>query len=103
MTTGESDPITFLVHDAFSGGGVSRTTTNLANHLARPRDVRVISLYRRRTEARFPLHESIEITVLDDRRRRRLRGPLREVRSPMRPMPSQKNTSLLSDLLLRLT
>ncbi|HVH94508.1 MAG TPA: glycosyltransferase, partial [Nocardioidaceae bacterium] len=101
MTTGESDPITFLMHDAFSGGGVSRTTTNLANHLARTRDVRVISLYRRRTEARFALHESIEITVLDDRRRRRLRGPLREVPSRLRPMPSQKNMSLLSDLLLR--
>jgi glycosyltransferase involved in cell wall biosynthesis len=101
VTTGESDPITFLMHDAFSGGGVSRTTTNLANHLARTRDVRVISLYRRRTEARFALHESIEITVLDDRRRRRLRGPLREVPSRLRPMPSQKNMSLLSDLLLR--
>lgn len=101
VTTGESDPITFLMHDAFSGGGVSRTTTNLANHLARTRDVRVISLYRRRTEARFALDDSIKVTVLDDRRRRRLRGPLRKVPSRLRPMPSQKNMSLLSDLLLR--
>lgn len=101
VTTGESDPITFLMHDAFSGGGVSRTTTNLANHLARTRDVRVISLYRRRTEARFALDDSIKVTVLDDRRRRRLRGPLRRVPSRLRPMPSQKNMSLLSDLLLR--
>src|SRR3954453_9235582 len=89
------------MHDAFSGGGVSRTTTNLANHLARTRDVRVISLYRRRTEARFALDNSIQVTVLDDRRRRRLRGPLRRVPSRLRPMPSHKSLSLLSALLLR--
>jgi glycosyltransferase involved in cell wall biosynthesis len=97
----DSEPITFLMHDAFSGGGVSRTTTNLANHLAKNRDVRMISLYRRRSEARFDLDDSIEVTVLDDLRRSPLRRPLRRVPSRLRPMPSKKNMSLLSDLLLR--
>ena len=46
--------VTFLAFDAYSGGGVSRTTANLANHLARTRHVRVISLYkwRRRRKSR---------------------------------------------------
>ena len=97
----DSGPITFLMHDAFSGGGVSRTTTNLANHLAQTRDVRVISLYRRRKQARFELDDSIEVTVLDDLRQGFVRNRLREQPSRLRPMPSRRNMSLLSDLLLR--
>ena len=97
----DSGPITFLMHDAFSGGGVSRTTTNLANHLAQTRDVRVISLYRRRKQARFELDDSIEVTVLDDLRQGFLKNRLREQPSRLRPMPSRRNMSLLSDLLLR--
>jgi glycosyltransferase involved in cell wall biosynthesis len=97
----DSDPITFLMHDAFSGGGVSRTTTNLANHLAKTRDVRVISLYQRRRQARFELDDSIELTVLDDLQRGLVRRPLSKVPSRLRPLPSRKNMSLLSDLLLR--
>src|SRR5919107_5238213 len=99
---GDSDPITFLMHDAFSGGGVARTTTNLANHLAQTRDVRVISLYRRRRHARFELDDSIDVTVLDDLRQPSLiRSRLRRLPSRLRPMPSKKTMSLLSDLLLR--
>jgi glycosyltransferase involved in cell wall biosynthesis len=97
----DTGPITFLMHDAFSGGGVSRTTTNLANHLAQTRDVRVISLYRRRKHARFELDDSIEVTVLDDLRQDFLRRSLRRQPSRLRPMPSRRNMSLLSDLLLR--
>jgi glycosyltransferase involved in cell wall biosynthesis len=99
---GESDPITFLMHDAFSGGGVARTTANLANHLAQTRDVRVISLYRRRRHGRFELDDSIEVTVLDDLRQPSvIRSRLRRLPSRLRPMPSKKTMSLLSDLLLR--
>jgi glycosyltransferase involved in cell wall biosynthesis len=99
----EPGPITFLMYDAFGGGGVARTTTNLANHLARTRDVRVISLSRKRAQPRFPLDDSIDVTVLDDLRGggSRVRKPLRRIRSRLRPMPSERTMSLLSDVLLR--
>jgi glycosyltransferase involved in cell wall biosynthesis len=98
-----SEPITFLMHDAFGGGGVARTTANLANHLSRSRDVRVISLYRRRPEARFELDDAVDVTLLDDLRggRSKARRPLARVPSRLRPQPSEATMSLLSDLLLR--
>jgi glycosyltransferase involved in cell wall biosynthesis len=90
------------VFDAHGGGGVARTTANLANHLARTRDVRVISLYRRRKQARFPLDPSIDLTVLCD-----LTGPqprwarrLARMPSTLRPVPSEKTMSALTDLRL---
>ena len=96
-------PITFLMHDAYGGGGVARTTANVANHLALTHDVRVISLYRRRAQPRFELDDSIELTVLDDVRKRRSlsRRVLSRVPSRLRPSPSEVTMSLLSDLLLR--
>jgi glycosyltransferase involved in cell wall biosynthesis len=99
----DSGPITFLMHDAFGGGGVARTTVNLANHLARTRDVRVISLYRRRAQTRFKLDDAVDVTLLDDLRdgRSMVRRPLARVHSRLRPRPSEVSMSLLTDLLLR--
>ena len=104
-------PIVFLMADAFGEGGVARTTTNLANHLAQTREVRVISLTRRRDKPRFELDDTIDLTVLDDLRgggsrvnrrlRRRLHRRLRRIPSRLRPLPSEKSVSLLTDLLLR--
>ena len=95
-------PVTFLVYDAYDGGGVAHATANLANRLAETRPVRVISLYRRRHEARFPSSEAVEVTVLRDvRDRRQSRTRLDRLPSRLRPTPSEKHMSLLTDLLLR--
>ena len=95
-------PVTFLVFDVFGGGGVSRATVNLANRLAATRQVRVISLYRRVHVARFPLDAAVELQVLlDVRERRRSRTGLDRLPSRLRPAPSERNMSLLTDVLLR--
>jgi glycosyltransferase involved in cell wall biosynthesis len=103
---GAAVPITFLVDDAYGGGGVARTVANLANHLARGHPVRVISFRRKRSTTRFPLDSSISVTVVRDQRRGRNAGnPLTRAldRRPsrLRPRPSVKTMSLLSDLQLR--
>lgn len=99
-------PITFLVDDAYGGGGVARTVTNLANHLARRHPVRVISFRRKRNTCRFPLDGSIHVTVVRDQRRGRtaanpLTRALDRRPSRLRPRPSVMAMSLLSDLQLR--
>ncbi len=87
-------PVTFLVFDAFGGGGVSRATVNLANRLAATQQVRVISLYRRVHVARFPLDAAVELQVLlDVRQRRRSRTGLDRLPSRLRPAPSERNMS----------
>jgi glycosyltransferase involved in cell wall biosynthesis len=98
-----SSPVHFVVFDAFAGGGVSRTTATLANHLSRTRPVRVVSLYRRRAVARFPLDPAVELTVLRDLTRPRpvVHRALDKVPSRLRPRPSERSMSLLTDLLLR--
>jgi glycosyltransferase involved in cell wall biosynthesis len=96
--------VTFLVFDAYSGGGVSRTTANLANHLARTRDVRVINLYKwRRRRARFALDPAVELITLRDPAQP-LPGWARALDarpSRLRPAPTGANMTLLTDLLLR--
>ncbi|NUR07519.1 MAG: glycosyltransferase family 4 protein [Nocardioidaceae bacterium] len=94
--------MTFLVFDAYGGGGVARTVANLANHLVHSRTVRVVSLYRRREHPRFALDSSIELTVLRDLTKAE-RLPARVAArfgSRLRPVPSEKNMSLLTDVLL---
>ena len=94
-------PVTFLVFDASSGGGVARAVVNLANQLVRGRPVRVISLYRRRRQPRYPLDPSVELTVLRDARNRtRARTGLDRYPSRLRPPPSERNMSRLTDMLL---
>lgn len=99
----KSAPVTFLVFDAYAGGGVARATTNLANRLVATRQVRIISLYRRRRRARYRLDPAIDVTVLRDVRRTtgRTRTLLDQLPSRLRPAPSARNMSLLTDLLLR--
>ena len=94
--------ITFLVFDAYDGGGVARTTANLANHLARTHDVRVVSLYRRRDEGRFELDPAVELSTLRDLTQRQpvWARALNQIPSRLRPNPSARTLSMLTDLLL---
>ncbi len=95
--------LTFLVDDAYGGGGIARTVANVANHLARDRRVRVISFHRGRDRPRYRLDPSIELSVVRDVRAPE--GPLRRALaarpSRLRPTPSVRHMSLLTDLLLR--
>ncbi len=62
-------PVTFLMYDALGGGGVARTVTNTANLLAQHRDVRLVSLFRRRgDQPGFPLDPRVSVDFLVDRR-----------------------------------
>lgn len=99
----DGDLITFLMYDAFGEGGIARTTTNLANHLALTREVRVISLTRRRARPQFEFADTIEVTVLDDLRGggSRVREPLRRIPSRLRPQPPEPAMSSVTDVLLR--
>ena len=95
-------PVTFLVYDAFGGGGVAHTTANLANRLAADHPVRVISLFRWREHPRYPLDPPVEVTVLRVlRRHRRSRTGLDRLPSRLGPVRAGRNMSLLTDLLLR--
>jgi glycosyltransferase involved in cell wall biosynthesis len=55
-------------------GGTIRATLNLAGHLARSREVEVLSLVRSRPEPFFPMPPDVAVTVLDDRTRKGARG-----------------------------
>lgn len=102
MTGHAVEPVTFLVFDISSGGGVARTVVNLANQLLASRPVHVISLYRRRQQPRFPLHPAVEVRVLRAvPNRRRERTGLDRLPSRLRPAPSEANMSRLTDVLLR--
>ncbi len=92
-------PVTFLVVNAFAGGGVARAVANLTNQLVETRPVRIISLDRRPT-ARYPLDPAVEVVVLRDRQRHEDRR-LDRVPSRLRPVPSSRAMSLRTDLLLR--
>jgi glycosyltransferase involved in cell wall biosynthesis len=95
--------VTFVVFDVYGGGGVARTVVNLANHLARTREVRVISLYRRRPRPRFELDPGVELVALRDPSKPQPRWARALDKRPtrLRPNPSESTMSLLTDLLLR--
>lgn len=63
--------MTFLVFDACGSGGVARTVIALANRLSRTHDVRLLSLFRRQDQPRFPVDPAVRLTwLIDDRRGR---------------------------------
>ncbi|HYH58616.1 MAG TPA: glycosyltransferase family 4 protein [Thermoleophilaceae bacterium] len=64
-----------LLLNAYAMGGTVRTTLNLAEHLAQRHDVELISVVRKRDRPLFRVPRGIDLTVVDDRRRRgRARG-----------------------------
>jgi glycosyltransferase involved in cell wall biosynthesis len=73
---GES--VHIVIGHAFGLGGTIRTALNLAGHLARERDVEVISVVRRRDVPLLPFPEGVRVTVLDDQREGRGAGRLGE-------------------------
>ena len=95
--------VTFVVFDAYGGGGVARTVVNLANHLSKTREVRVVSLYRRRRRPRFELDPAVELVALRDPSKPdpRWARALDERPTRLRPNPSESTMSVLTDLLLR--
>lgn len=60
-----------LLMHAWGMGGTIRTTLNVAGHLARDREVEVISIVRRRNDPFFEFPPGVTVTAVDDQRKRR--------------------------------
>ena len=73
--------VRILLLHAYGMGGTIRTTLNLAGHLARSREVEVLSLVRSREAAFFEVPSGVVVTTLDDRTGKRRRTPLAAVLS----------------------
>lgn len=99
--------IYILMFNAGGGGGVARTTINLANQLSHTHQVELISLYRRRAQPRFPVDSRVKVTFLVDARRNgaapkrsRLHEFLARRPTRLRPVPVETEMSRLTDFLL---
>jgi len=96
--------VRLLLLHAYGMGGTIRTVLNLAGHLARDREVEVVSLIRERPQPFFPIPPGVRVTVLDDRLAPR--GPVARLlsRLPSLLMPRREKArhrcTLWSDLLL---
>ena len=94
--------VRILLQHAYGMGGTIRTVLNLAGHLARERDVEIVSVVRTVREPFFPIPPGVRVSFLDDRTRRR--GPVGWLlsRLPSMLIPRQENVygavSLLTDL-----
>src|SRR3954449_1298180 len=73
--------ITFLLGNATGMGGTIRTTTNLANHLAKTHDVEVISAVKTTAKPFFELSPDVKLRVLVNRGEQ----PTRSLRSRLSP------------------
>ncbi len=69
---GPDEPVTILLLNAYGMGGATRSVFNLAEELARTRSVEILSVVRARETSAFPFPPGVRITVLDDRRARRV-------------------------------
>ncbi len=101
--SGRNGAVTLLMFDALGGGGVARAVTNLANLLVEHREVRVISLFRRRGDRPgFPLDPRVSLEFLVDLRTppNRLQRMLGRRSSRLRPATGEERFSLLTDLRL---
>jgi glycosyltransferase involved in cell wall biosynthesis len=67
-----------LVWNAHGHGGVPRTVLNLANYLARDRQVEIISVKRVGRRPRYAIDESVTVTFLQDESQEALQEALRQ-------------------------
>jgi glycosyltransferase involved in cell wall biosynthesis len=68
---GEGRPrVTFLLLNAYGVGGTIRTTFNTTAWLARTYDVEIVSVVRRREVPALPFPDNVELSAVDDQRRR---------------------------------
>jgi glycosyltransferase involved in cell wall biosynthesis len=91
--------ITFLITNAYGGGGTIRTTLTMAAALAGRHDVEVVSVLRHRDEPILPIDSRVRLRALVDNRphvaagRRRSRNPVRQtkrlVHSALSRIPSR--------------
>jgi glycosyltransferase involved in cell wall biosynthesis len=61
-------PVRIVLGHAFGLGGTIRTALNLAGHLAKTREVEVVSVVRRRDVPLIPFPDGVKVTVLHDQR-----------------------------------
>jgi glycosyltransferase involved in cell wall biosynthesis len=77
-----------LLMHAWGMGGTIRTTLNLAGHLARDREVEVLSIVRRRSKPFFELPPGVTVTAVDDQRKRGRDRPPGLLNRVLRHLPS---------------
>ena len=82
---GDPRKVHVLLMHAYGMGGTIRTTLNVAGHLARSRDVEVLSLVRLRDRPFFGFPPGVTVTSLDDQRHGAATGALTRV---LRRLPS---------------
>jgi len=66
-STGTKPKVYFVITDVSYSGGIARTVTNIANHLANDHDVEIISLLRSREQPFFRVDARVRFTYLVDR------------------------------------
>ncbi|MEU8382886.1 glycosyltransferase family 4 protein [Streptosporangium sp. NPDC048865] len=100
----DTGTVRILLQHAYGMGGTIRTVLNLAGHLARERDVEIVSVIRTAREPFFPIPPGVRVSFLDDRTGPR--GPVARLlsRLPSVLIPRQENihraVSLRTDLLM---
>ncbi len=101
--------VTILLMHAWGMGGTIRSTLTVAGYLARHHEVEVLSLVRRRTEPFFDFPAGVQVTAVDDQRRRPATGVRRLLRRTLSVFPSvllhpdsrdRRTCTLWTDLLL---
>jgi glycosyltransferase involved in cell wall biosynthesis len=112
--TATTDPsVHILLMHAWGVGGTIRTTLNVAGHLARSRDVEVLSIAKQAPRPFFPFPEGVEVLAIDDQRESaaaRVTGLRGRAQAWLRERPSRllhpsdlnlaRHASLLTDLRL---
>ena len=88
---GARPAVHILLSSAWGMGGTIRTVLNLAGHLARERDVHVITTYRRREQPHFPFAPGLTVHPLDDERP----GAVRAWRRPLRRLLRSQGSVLV--------
>ncbi|WP_030924319.1 glycosyltransferase family 4 protein [Streptosporangium amethystogenes] len=87
----DTSTVRILLHHAHGMGGTIRTVLNLAEYLARERDVEIVSVVRAAEEPFFPIPPGVRVSFLDDRIGPRGLAARLLSRFPSRLVPRQEN------------